>query len=131
VVNSSSDIIKACLIIMAAAEGPHIKKRKIDNTLQAPSSTTPSRVNDSQDQVKAITDDLLSQLNVEKDENLAACGTAPLRIIGTHPQAVLDLAHEKMHTFPYHAVPIHWRRLYEDASCYSAITILQSRPYSA
>jgi lysine-specific demethylase 8 len=116
---------------MKTAEERCSKKRKVGDTFQAPSPSTPSRANDLQDQVKAITNDLLRQLDVENDETLAACGTAPLCIIGTHPQAVLDLAHEKMHTFPYHAVPIHWRRLYEDASCYSAISILQSKPYSA
>jgi lysine-specific demethylase 8 len=112
-----------------AVQGPCHKKRKIQSLTQR--EAAPSRENILQDKVAAIAETLSSQIDVENDETLAACGPAPLSIVRTRPQAVLDLAHEKMHTFPYHSVPVHWRRLYEDASCHLAVSILRAKPFSA
>lgn len=44
------------------------------------------------------------------------CGQGPLSALKTHPEDVLRLAHEKLHTYPYREVPVEWRRLYEEAS---------------
>lgn len=105
---------------------PCSKKRKIESAV--PCAATPSSVDD---QVKAIVESFLGQLNSEKDDTLIGCGTAALSIMSMQPQAVLDLSHEKMHAFPYHAVPTCWRRLYEDSSCHLAVSILQSEAFSA
>jgi lysine-specific demethylase 8 len=110
-----------------ASQEPCHKKRKIDQKDQEASSSKDT----TQDQVDAIVESFLGELDIANDASLAGCGPAPLSIITTQPQAVLDLAHGKMHTFPYHAVPTHWRRLYEDASCHLALSMLQSKPFSA
>ncbi|CAD0092964.1 unnamed protein product [Aureobasidium mustum] len=52
------------------------------------------------------------------------CGNAPLRIIQQRPEDVLALAHQKLHTWKFDSVPLCWRRLYEEASLYQAIVIL-------
>ena len=113
---------------MAGREPCH-KKRKIDSIEKNHEATISSDIK--QSQADAIVESFLGELEIQNDDSLAGCGPAPLSIITTQPQAVLDLAHEKMHTLPYHAVPTHWRRLYEDASCHLAISMLQSRPFSA
>lgn len=50
------------------------------------------------------------------NETIHFCGLGPLKIMESHPQDVLDLAHQKLHTWPYKNVPICWRRLFEDAT---------------
>ncbi|KAI4741333.1 Clavaminate synthase-like protein [Aureobasidium sp. EXF-12298] len=52
------------------------------------------------------------------------CGSAPLHIIQQRPEDVLALAHQKLHTWKFDSVPLCWRRLYEEASLYQAIAIL-------
>jgi hypothetical protein len=115
--------------MMMAMQGPYHKKRKIGSSTQQIAALSSEDI--LQDKIVAIIDTFSSQLDVTNDESLAGCGPAPLSIIRTLPQSVLDLAHEKMHTYPYHSVPTHWRRLYEDASCHVAILMLQTKPFSA
>ncbi|KAK6002205.1 hypothetical protein QM012_001843 [Aureobasidium pullulans] len=52
------------------------------------------------------------------------CGSAPLCIIQERPEDVLALAHQKLHTWKFDSVPLCWRRLYEEASLYQAVSIL-------
>lgn len=49
-------------------------------------------------------------------ETIQLCGLAPLKIIATQPDHVLELAREKLNTWPYADVPVCWRRLFEEAS---------------
>lgn len=59
------------------------------------------------------------------NEQIQLCGLGPLKILDSHPDQVLDLAHQKLHTWPYKNVPMCWRRLYEDASLSKAVSMLR------
>ncbi|KAF1349809.1 hypothetical protein BDV97DRAFT_296160 [Delphinella strobiligena] len=59
-----------------------------------------------------------------------ACGSAPLRIIEARSDDVLSLAHEKLHTWKYSEVPTSWRRLYEEASLWKAISLILQTAHS-
>ncbi|CAK4034205.1 Hypothetical predicted protein [Lecanosticta acicola] len=58
------------------------------------------------------------------DESIHLCGLAPLRIIDNRPHDVLALAKEKLHAWPFNDVPTCWRRLYEEASLYIVVDLL-------
>lgn len=51
------------------------------------------------------------------------CGPTALSILNSRPDEVLQLAHEKLHTWPYRDVPTCWRRLYEEASLHKVIKL--------
>ena len=59
------------------------------------------------------------------NEKIYLCGLGPLKIMESRPDEVLDLAHQKLHTWPYKNVPMCWRRLYEDASLSKAETLIR------
>lgn len=63
------------------------------------------------------------------DDPIHACGSAPLHIIDARPDDVLSLAHEKLHTWKYSEVPTSWRRLYEEASLWKAISLILQNPH--
>lgn len=69
--------------------------------------------------------------NPVPNETIHLCGFAPLRIMSDQPQEVLDLASEKLHTWPYARVPVCWRRLYEDASLFKAVKMLRDQSGAA
>ena len=60
------------------------------------------------------------------DDEVGRCDSACLSIIAVRPDEVLDLAHQKLHTWPYRDVPACWRRLYEDASLYKATKLIRA-----
>lgn len=73
---------------------------------------------------------LARQIRKELEETVASetihfCGLGPLKIIESRPDEVLDLAHQKLHTWPYKNVPMCWRRLYEDAALSKAAKMLR------
>ncbi|KAF2725931.1 Clavaminate synthase-like protein [Polychaeton citri CBS 116435] len=68
------------------------------------------------------------QQNIDDSDEIFKCGKAPLAIIQQRPNEVLQLAHSKLHTWPYRDVPVCWRRLYEDASIWKAAAVLKSCP---
>ncbi|QIW97111.1 hypothetical protein AMS68_002629 [Peltaster fructicola] len=59
------------------------------------------------------------------DDSLSSCGSAALYLVSRDPDAVLELAHEKLHAWPYRDVPLCWRRMYEEASLYKAAMLLR------
>lgn len=61
------------------------------------------------------------------NENIHLCGLGPLRIMESRPDEVLDLAHQKLHTWPYRDVPMCWRRLYEDAALSKAASLIRTK----
>ena len=61
------------------------------------------------------------------NETIQLCGLATLRIMLQRPDDVLELAHQKLHTWPYKHVPACWRRMYEDASLSKAVQILRDQ----
>lgn len=64
---------------------------------------------------------------ISANDSIHECGAAPLGIISTHPAHVIKLAHRKLHAYPYKSVPDCWKRLYEDASVWLALTLLKAR----
>lgn len=58
------------------------------------------------------------------NEQIHLCGLGPLKIMESRPDEVLDLAHQKLHTWPFKSIPMCWRRLYEDATLSKAASML-------
>lgn len=63
--------------------------------------------------------------NIDEEDCIRDVGLAPLAIIACRPEAVLKLAHQKLHAFPFKDVPTSWRRLYEDASLWKVLRICE------
>lgn len=59
------------------------------------------------------------------NETIHLCGLGPLKIMDARPDEVLELAHQKLSTWPYKSVPMCWRRLYEDAALSKAASMLR------
>ncbi|TKA63483.1 hypothetical protein B0A55_09611 [Friedmanniomyces simplex] len=78
--------------------------------------------------LQSLAEQIQDALNVATpDEAVQQCGQAPLRIIATHPDKVLELAHTKLHASPFQSVPLHWRRLFEEASLHKVAKLLKDR----
>lgn len=60
------------------------------------------------------------------DDTIQLCGPAPLQIISSLPDEVRTLAYDKLSTWPFHAVPTCWRRLYEDTSLLKTVQLIHS-----
>lgn len=58
------------------------------------------------------------------NDTIHLCGTAPLSILSAKSDKVLQLATQKLHTWPYQQVPIQWRRLFEEASLHIVASLL-------
>src|ERR1700712_322414 len=56
-------------------------------------------------------------------DSIFQSGTAPLSILQQRPDDVLQLAHERLHSFPYKDVPECWRRLYTEAALWQAVNL--------
>ncbi len=61
------------------------------------------------------------------DETIHLCGMAALEILDTRPIEVLELARDKLHTWPYSEVHVCWRRLLEDATLMRVAEMLRVR----
>ncbi|CAG7918875.1 unnamed protein product [Penicillium olsonii] len=61
----------------------------------------------------------------KSDDPILRCSEIDLQdFLFNHPQKALDLAHQKLHVFPFKDVKDHWRRLYTDASIVKACVII-------
>ncbi|KAK0309229.1 hypothetical protein LTR01_004336 [Friedmanniomyces endolithicus] len=67
--------------------------------------------------------------NAAANDTVQQCGSASLCMIATHPEKVLELAHAKLHASPYQSVPLHWRRLFEDATLHKVVKLLKARSF--
>ncbi|KAK5731452.1 hypothetical protein LTR17_011340 [Elasticomyces elasticus] len=77
--------------------------------------------------MQALADDVQEALRTyAANDAIKLCGQASLHIIATHPEKVMDLAHGKLHAFPYQDVPEQWRRLFEDASLHKVVELLRA-----
>ncbi|KXL42625.1 hypothetical protein M433DRAFT_140082 [Acidomyces richmondensis BFW] len=65
--------------------------------------------------------------NPVANECIQLCGLAPLQIIATRPNDVLDLAVQRLNAQQFAQVQKHWRRLYEDASLHKFVKLLKDR----
>jgi len=61
------------------------------------------------------------------NECIHLCGPAPLQILATRPDDVLELAIEKLNAQQFAQVREHWRRLYEDASLHKFVKLLKDQ----
>ncbi|KAJ9631833.1 hypothetical protein H2203_000233 [Taxawa tesnikishii (nom. ined.)] len=59
------------------------------------------------------------------NDTIQDVGQQCLHIIRDRPDEVIRLAQKKLHTWPYAEVPNCWRRLYEEASLWKAIQLIQ------
>lgn len=66
-----------------------------------------------------------SLTSTSPEDSIRQAGEAPLTIIATAPDAVVSLAHDKLHAYPFKDVPLCYRRLYEDATLYKILGILK------
>ncbi|KAL8944867.1 MAG: hypothetical protein Q9216_000157 [Gyalolechia sp. 2 TL-2023] len=63
--------------------------------------------------------------NIDRSDAIAACPASVLALLPLAPDALIALAHSKLHTFPYDSVPVCWRRLYTDASIVKAVALIE------
>lgn len=56
---------------------------------------------------------------------IAQCPASVLALLPSQPEPLIALAHSKLHTFPFDAVPACWRRLYTDASVAKAVALIK------
>jgi hypothetical protein len=59
----------------------------------------------------------------ESWDSILQCGRAPLSILQRRPDDVLQLAYERLHSFPYKEVPECWFRLYTEAAIWKATSL--------
>jgi len=70
---------------------------------------------------------LRSKLNVlDPSDLILDCGTAVISKLPTDPAAITALAYQKLHVFPFSAVPDCWRRAYEEGCVWSVVRVLES-----
>ncbi len=55
------------------------------------------------------------------DDPIRACGKSVLQLLTIRPKDLIQLAHDKLHAYPFKEVPTCWRRLYTDASIAEAV----------
>jgi hypothetical protein len=60
--------------------------------------------------------DLWLSTPLPAEDELLRCGQACLSTLYERPDISLELARQKLHTWPYKDVPVCWRRMYEDAA---------------
>ena len=53
------------------------------------------------------------------------CPTSTRSILHTRPASLVQLAHAKIHSYPFNKVPVCWRRLFTDASIVQAINVVR------
>ncbi|TKA63016.1 hypothetical protein B0A49_10166 [Cryomyces minteri] len=82
------------------------------------------------DDLSARLDGLITLLDascrtLSKEDPVHQCGIAPLRLLESSPCDVIQLAHRKIHAFPYKDVPLCWLALYEVASLWKVLRLLK------
>ena len=60
-----------------------------------------------------------------KNDEIKKCPPSVLHLLLTRPDALINLAHTKLHTYPFASVPACWFRLYTDASISLAMNIIK------
>lgn len=62
--------------------------------------------------------------NTQPSDPILECPPSTRTLLQTHPALLIKLAHTKIHSYPFSAVPACWRRLFTDASLYEAARII-------
>ncbi|KAI4201911.1 MAG: hypothetical protein LQ350_002958 [Teloschistes chrysophthalmus] len=63
--------------------------------------------------------------SVHEADPILDCSAAVLALLPTQPDPLVAFAHAKLHSYPFHSVPVCWRRLYTDASLAKALALVQ------
>ncbi|KAL8642477.1 MAG: hypothetical protein Q9228_000827 [Teloschistes exilis] len=63
--------------------------------------------------------------SIDEGDPILDCSAAVLALLPTQPDPLIALAHAKLHSYPFHSVPVCWRRLHTDASLAKALALLQ------
>ncbi|KAL9072077.1 MAG: hypothetical protein Q9161_003852 [Pseudevernia consocians] len=58
------------------------------------------------------------------DDPILDCPPSTRSILPSRPAALIQLAHAKIHSYPFSKVPVSWRRLFTDASIGQAIRVV-------
>jgi len=70
---------------------------------------------------------LRSKLNVlDPSDVILDCDTTVTSQLSVDPVAITALAYQKLHVFPFSAVPDCWRRAYEEGCMWSVVKVLES-----
>ena len=99
-------------------------KRKMPEESKHPLSTV-SPFSPPQDTVTHLRRTLEADLDAA--DPLHYVGPAPLKVLRRDPDAVRDLAHEKLYSFSFDQVPTCWRRCFEEASLWALLRYLERR----
>ena len=59
------------------------------------------------------------------DDEINKCPPSALYLLLARPDALITLAHTKLHTYPFASVPACWHRLYTDASISLAVNLIK------
>ena len=60
---------------------------------------------------------------ISDGDDILRCGQGCLSTLRERPEIVLELARQKLHTWPYKDVPVCWRRMYEDAALWCVVKL--------
>ncbi|KAL8662525.1 MAG: hypothetical protein Q9202_004670 [Teloschistes flavicans] len=63
--------------------------------------------------------------SVDEADPILDCSAAVLALLPSQPDPLIVLAHAKLHSYPFHSVPLCWRRLFTDASLAKALALIQ------
>ncbi|KAL8711336.1 MAG: hypothetical protein Q9220_004233 [cf. Caloplaca sp. 1 TL-2023] len=67
----------------------------------------------------------LALSTVDTADPISDCPVSVLALLPSQPDALITLAHSKLHAYPFDSVPVCWRRLYTDASIAKAVALIQ------
>ena len=89
------------------------------NNLPSAKTTLPSPL------LELLANSLQTLLHPAPNDPILDCPPSTRSILPTHPTSLIQLAHAKIHSYPFSKVPICWRRLFTDASIVQALTVMR------
>ena len=63
--------------------------------------------------------------NHNPEDSITSCPASAIVLLPSRPDALIALAHSKLHAYPFESVPSCWRRLYTDASIAKAVVLIK------
>ncbi|KAL8741839.1 MAG: hypothetical protein Q9190_005598 [Brigantiaea leucoxantha] len=63
--------------------------------------------------------------NHDPKDSITSCPASAIVLLRSRPDALIALAHSKLHAYPFESVPSCWRRLYTDASIAKAVVLIR------
>lgn len=74
-----------------------------------------------------LTKTLHTLAHSDHNDPINNCPQSVLFLLSTNPDALMTLAHTKLHTYPFASVPACWRRLYTDSSIAVAVLLIERK----